>query len=146
MNEFNFKPESDYAGLLKQANAMSLLIRTMEKTKTFQSLKIGDLCRELFLQGHEEINAQRETNNRLTNEIESLEHRLAATEAKLPRWIPVSERLPKPATMCLVIEEGDIEISYFTPASRWASETLYKRKVTNWMPLPEPPNNEENAG
>lgn len=57
----DFKPHETYEGLLKQARAFHLLVNAMEKTKTFQSLKIEQLSRELSIQGFEEIEAQRKT-------------------------------------------------------------------------------------
>ena len=39
MSEFTFVPSKDYDELLKQANAMALLIRSMEKQKAFQNVK-----------------------------------------------------------------------------------------------------------
>lgn len=76
MTQFEFSPAKDYDGLLRQAVAMAMLIRSMEKQKAFQSIKLEDMARELALHGHEEINAQRETNSILTNEVEALEKQL----------------------------------------------------------------------
>ena len=76
MTQFEFTPSKDYESLLHQANAMSMLIRAMEKQKSFQNIKIGDLARELALQGYEEINAQRTTNEILTDGIDALEKKL----------------------------------------------------------------------
>lgn len=71
-----FTPDKTYEGLLKQANALHTLVNAMEKTKTFQSVKIEQLNRELCIQGFEEINAQRETNRLLTETIEFLDQRV----------------------------------------------------------------------
>lgn len=76
MAQFEFTPAKDYDGLLKQANAMTMLIRSIEKQRAFQNVKIGDMARELAIQGFEEINAQRDMNERLTNEISKLERRI----------------------------------------------------------------------
>jgi hypothetical protein len=55
-------------------------------------------------------------------------------------WIEVSERLPEPKTMCLVYGKRDgIQISYFTPASKFALDVLYNAGITHWMKLPEVP-------
>lgn len=83
MSEFTFKPEKSYDGLLRQANAMAILIRAMEKTRTFQNLTIGEMAREIALQGFEEINAQRNTNEILTNELEVLQTRIGEIERLL---------------------------------------------------------------
>lgn len=96
--------------------------------------------------------------------INELEQRLAAAEAKLPRWIPVGDRLPKPgATILAVDNSGDMGVCTFVNAKfvgecfgfdaylndgGWdcSPSKVIGEYVTHWMPLPEPPNNEENAG
>jgi uncharacterized membrane protein YccC len=83
MAQLEFTPARDYEGLLKQASAMTMLIRSMEKQQAFQNVKIGDMARELAVQGFEEINAQRDMNEKLTNEISRLEKRIEALEYSL---------------------------------------------------------------
>lgn len=78
------------------------------------------------------------------------EQRLAEAEEKLPRWIPVSERLPKECHAVLICKDGN-ETSYgYRLSGDWYEENVrlaaYDITVTHWMPLPEPPNNGENAG
>ena len=65
----------------------------------------------------------------------------------LPRWIPVTERLPEKAGVYLVAyhhcywdnvhEETCVGIDTFRGKTTWAQKK-YKR-VTHWMPLPTPP-------
>lgn len=66
--------------------------------------------------------------------------------AEVPRWIPVTERLPERADEVLIayIEEyddwtGDYAVStatYMPRAGRWDYDHL---KITHWMPLPKAP-------
>lgn len=84
------------------------------------------------------------------------EQRLAEIEAKLPRWIPVTERLPKPgATILAVDNSGDMGVCNFVNA-RFVGECfgfevylndggwdrspskVIGEYVTHWM-TPEPP-------
>ena len=93
-----------------------------------------------------------------------LEQQLAEAKAKIPQWIPVTERLPKPrATVLAVDNSGDIGVCTFVNTKfvgeclgfevylndggwdRSASKVIGEY-ITHWMPLPEPPNNGENAG
>lgn len=71
--EFTFVAATDYETLLSQAKSMASLIRAMEKTKTFQATQLQELSRELSLLGREEIDAEKQTNERLTGEVERLE-------------------------------------------------------------------------
>lgn len=79
-------------------------------------------------------------------EIEKLQQRLAAAEAKIPHWIPVSDSLPKECHAVLICKDGN-ETSYgYRLSDDWYEENVllaaYDITVTDWMPLPEPPVNE----
>jgi hypothetical protein len=81
--------------------------------------------------------------------IDELEDALEAARSKAAEWIPVSERLPKPGQQVLaaipprvwneenqaLIETLDYEQEGFYS---WKDDEWQKR-VTHWMPLPEPP-------
>lgn len=79
---------------------------------------------------------------------------LANNEANKPRWIPVTERLPKEYTDVLCYYEyfryGDYNCMFRTidrgyyGNGRWGGEAGqgHKNKVLAWMPLPEPPKEE----
>lgn len=55
-----------------------------------------------------------------------------------PRWIPVSERLPKDGERVLAItESGNQFVGFHTQFSGWHFE--YVIHPTHCMPLPEPP-------
>lgn len=78
----------------------------------------------------------------LKKEIEKL-------RAQLPRWIPVTERLPEdPVKKVLVFvphTHGDIvDAGRYLGADGWVLEGwhLTQNAVTHWMPLPEPPKEE----
>jgi len=85
--EFSFKPHKEYDLLLKQANAMSLLIRSLQKCSALKDLDLQRLNREMAAQGFEEINAQRETNEILTNELELSQKRIQEQESDLGETI-----------------------------------------------------------
>lgn len=67
-------------------------------------------------------------------------------ESQVPRWIPVTERLPERADEVLIayIEEYDdwteeyavSTATYMPRAGRWDYDHL---KITHWMPLPKAP-------
>ena len=67
-------------------------------------------------------------------------------QAQVPRWIPVTERLPERADEVLIAyreeyddwtEEYAVSTATYMPrAGRWDYDHL---KITHWMPLPEPP-------
>ena len=63
---------------------------------------------------------------------------LTPEEVQAMRWIPVEERLPDNAKEVIVIlDNGYITVSWRSCDNSWyISDT---RKVTHWMPLPEPP-------
>lgn len=70
--------------------------------------------------------------------IAELEQRLAAAEAKIPRWIPVSERLPKDGVYVLVnIRDNDGD-EYQALLSCFCGE-FDVIQPTHWMPLPDAP-------
>jgi hypothetical protein len=68
----------------------------------------------------------------------------------IPRWIPVSERLPNIFGEFNVVVKrntGEIYSDYadFDPfTKRWTTGLFFDigSKVTHWMPLPEPPKEE----
>ena len=72
----------------------------------------------------------------------------------IPQWIPVTERLPEEWKSVLTYqpykndrEKPLIRISWYIGAGIWReceqANTL-ELPVTHWMPLPEPPKEEEN--
>lgn len=77
------------------------------------------------------------------------------------RWIPVTERLPEDDTIVLVVsllhhkpypafQIGGVWYDSFLVACQIAigmddEETIDDSGITHWMPLPEPPKEEDNA-
>lgn len=63
--------------------------------------------------------------------------RLTDVESK---WIPVTERLPKPFEIVLVYDRTgkSINWAYMTEHREWVG-AIVAHIVTHWMPLPEPP-------
>lgn len=74
----------------------------------------------------------------------------AATKAAVPKWIPVSERLPAYGDDCLIVAEGKSEaenLVYEFTKNKFSSDDqfvsipdgedyFYARNVSLWMPLP----------
>lgn len=88
---------------------------------------------------------------RMHYEIEELEE-------KVPRWIPVSERLPDEGVRCIIamripgrfVIDGEPKDGYEIAFSEWhgnrwesvsppGKTTLHPSMVRHWMLLPEPP-------
>ena len=66
-------------------------------------------------------------------------------ELSKPRWIPVSERLPKYGERVLVFGGVTMYVAYYDK-NRYGGESWHKLNSkshycnpTHWMPLPEPP-------
>ena len=92
-----------------------------------------------------------EAADRIANQsthIAALQQEIEKLRGQLPRWIPVTERLPEvwrnDATAELVnymIYSPDFGVdigSYHAKAKKWLCMAL-PCTVTYWMPLPEPP-------
>ena len=55
----------------------------------------------------------------------------------LPRWIPVTERLPEEYKAVFVCyKSGTVYINYIRQGGKW---NCIGDDITHWMPLPEPP-------
>ena len=76
-------------------------------------------------------------------------------EAGKPKWIPVTERLPKPYVDVIALRRDLLSEKYHVVGLEyitlhgeanipvWSKDyTTWKNKVTHWMPLPEPPKGE----
>ncbi len=68
-----------------------------------------------------------------------------ALREKVPRWISVDDRHPKPGTRVLATDGVFVGEAYRTSADTWrrydgiAMRDCIGSVVTNWMPLPEAP-------
>lgn len=93
--------------------------------------------------------------DRAADQIEEQDAEIKALWDKVPEWIPVSERLPEPEKMVLLIVSGKIknisfvdayELGEFDTDEGWILEMWPEwkdPKVTHWMPLPELPEEEK---
>ena len=77
-----------------------------------------------------------------------------AKDTNVPSWIPVSERLPTPYVNVItcrrdfLARETTIGNEYITIRDNeipsWSQDyRTWKSKVTHWMPLPEPPKEDD---
>lgn len=78
--------------------------------------------------------------------IAALQQEIERLRGQLPRWIPVTERLPTdPVKKVLIFAphtHGNIvDVGRYLGADGWVLEGWYltQNAVTHWMPLPEPP-------
>ena len=87
-------------------------------------------------------------------EIAALRACIAELEAQVPKWIPVTERLPEPDEWVLVSNGLWTGVGryhpdeYEEPQTFWQSETsefieLCGPKVLCWMPLPAAPTSQQ---
>lgn len=80
---------------------------------------------------------------------------LRGKEDGKPKWIPVTERLPKPYMDVITLrhdlfseKDHAVGLEYITlhgdaNIPTWSKDHMtWKTKVTHWMPLPEPPQGE----
>ena len=81
--------------------------------------------------------------------IEQQAARIAELEAKVPRWISVTERLPEIEQRVLVLDRhGNAMVRTLRclageKGPSFRPDGLVPRKhITHWMPLPEPPETE----
>ena len=73
--------------------------------------------------------------------IEQQAARIAELEAKVPMWIPVTEKIPPDQEGVLVLTRSKNGVRN-VDKGYWAIDHFIHRgraEVTHWMPLPEPP-------
>ena len=75
-----------------------------------------------------------ETCFRAANAIDEL-------QSQLPKWIPVTERLPENDKTVLVWNRRNSR-EYFNVCDHGQWIILRQEDITHWMPLPEPPKEE----
>ena len=102
--------------------------------------KIIENLREFSAKYQYEDQKLSETCFRAADAIEKL-------QSQLPKWIPVSERLPEVGKRVLFSYRGYIKkqprifIGWYN-GKQWDSLFATEYDVTHWMPLPEPPKEE----
>ncbi|MEQ0217784.1 hypothetical protein ABLV18_27160 [Klebsiella sp. CN_Kp114] len=81
----SYKPAEDYAGLLKQFNAVINLNRSLRQQVSFYRRNIGNEKAnvEEIAQLHEQVNSERATNERLTEEVNDLNNKLLARDERV---------------------------------------------------------------
>ena len=81
--------------------------------------------------------------------IERLTAENAALREKVPQWVSVDDRHPKPGTRVLATDGVFVGEAYRTSADTWrrydgiAMRDCIGSVVTHWMPLPEAPETPE---
>lgn len=82
----------------------------------------------------------------LPQAADMLEKLAAEKEAQKPEWISVKDRLPEKNSIVLVcMDNGQYKVvltSYLSNNGEWVSYDK-NRKVTHWMPFPDPPKEDE---
>ena len=100
------------------------------------------MCSTLGCVMQEDTISAKEWNTRPIED--ALQARIAELEAA-QRWIPVSERLPEPATCVLVYDAGGNMTVDFLVTSGDVEKYFWlaKCRILFWMPLPNPPEVQE---
>lgn len=96
--------------------------------------KIIENLREFSAKYQYEDQKLSETCFRAADAIEKL-------QSQLPKWIPVSERLPENDKTVLVWNRRNSR-EYFDVYDHGSWIILESEDITHWMPLPEPPKEE----
>lgn len=79
--------------------------------------------------------------------VEQQKTKIAELEAKLPQWIPVTEKIPPDQEEVLVLTRSKNGVRN-VDKGYWAIDRFIHRgraEVTHWMPLPEVPKEAEAA-
>ena len=121
--------------------------------------RLRELPHLLFVQlhGHEDvvyeaaeaIEELQQTFSRYEDCFDYLYKQACDYKAMLPRWIPVTERLPEDLTRVIVFCEDGVSyglcehlIADDEEVVEWHDFLHYPITPTHWMPLPEPPKEE----
>ena len=103
---------------------------------------------------HSEGNATAKLFNEAADAIEELSKSLddmneanIALYGALPKWIPVTERLPeKDGAFITAYSKGGVSQNWYMPfhhgGGKWYQNSEDTGEVTHWMPLPQPPKEE----
>lgn len=82
---------------------------------------------------------------RAADYIVELEQRLAAAEAKIPKWVPIRKGITYPSNdiRILVITKNSEVLTAHVTKEVIVPDDWFQGPVTHWMPIPEPPESEE---
>ena len=73
----------------------------------------------------------------LVDPIEAVADYLLDSGVTVQEWISVNDRLPKPFENVIVFRDGKISIDY-NEGNGWFAYDFNGKRVTHWMPLPQP--------
>ena len=72
--------------------------------------------------------------------VDDLHYLPTADVAPRAEWISVEERLPEQYGLFLIADDkGNMDAATWTKQFGWFSGSNRVKRVTHWMPLPEPP-------
>ena len=77
----------------------------------------------------------------LVDPTEAVADYLLDNGVTVQEWISVDDRLPEPFESVLVFRDGKISIDY-NEENGWFAYDLNGKRVTHWMPIPQPPKGE----
>lgn len=112
----------------------------MKRLRELAGEQMFDFERRPYLQAADAI-------EELSREIDIDNAAITAMDAAMPRWIPVTERLPAAAlgdvSERALVTDGEyvaiVEWFNFGECGSFWGYTGFGKDVTHWMPLPQPP-------
>ena len=81
-----------------------------------------------------------------TDDVDVLAEYISELEARIPQWISVKDRLPEDDEMKLITlwDCNSMRMAYYYEQELWICNGVdVTGFVTHWMPLPEPPEENE---
>lgn len=118
-------------------------MKNKEIVQALRCCKIGVPCEKCPVV--ENKDCFEEVNTAAAELIERLTAENAALREKVPQWISVEERRPEPGKRVLATDGVFVGEAYRTSADTWrrydgiAMRDCLGSIITNWMPLPEAP-------
>ena len=118
-------------------------MKNKEIVQALRCCKIGVPCEKCPVVGNKDC--FEEVNTAAAELIERLTAENAALREKVPQWISVEERRPEPGKRVLATDGVFVGEAYRTSADTWrrydgiAMRDCLGSIITNWMPLPEAP-------
>lgn len=113
---------------------------------------------EYYAHGGDVINEAADAIEEMSRDIDISNEAMTAMYGAIPHWIPVTERLPKTRESILGKKSSKVIVAFrfddgtqgtdtaHTLNGEWVFEdhiTVVARTITHWMPLPEPPKEEQ---
>lgn len=110
-------------------------------------------CRDALENAAQAADVIEELSKLVDESIPKCDAEIIIAEVAKPRWIPVTERLPPKGKNVLVYVHSKVDIGYLTDYTANGStcwvvehnsyESLERKTVKAWMPLPTPPKEEK---